>query len=166
MPQGYSRAQAICDWVNQHVSFPSNSTNCNTSALDTVVEGVGVCRDFAHLMIALCRAVNIPARMVSGIDYGADPALGPTDFHAYVEVYLVDGAASGRWYIFDPSGTAVPMGFVRFSTGRDGADIAFATLFGRVNTSQPFVNIQSVPDENGWLVIPQHVSYALSTDGP
>ena len=166
IPSGYRRAQAICDWVNQHVSFQGNTTNSNTSALDTVVERVGVCRDFAHLMIALCRAVNIPARMVSGMDYGADPALGPTDFHAYVEVYLLEGTASGRWYIFDPSGTAIPMGFVRFCTGRDAADIAFATLCGRVNASQPVINIQSVPDGNGRLVVPQHVSYALSTDGP
>lgn len=166
IPSGYRRAQAICDWVNQHVSFQGNTTNSNTSALDTVVERVGVCRDFAHLMIALCRAVNIPARMVSGMDYGADPALGPTDFHAYVEVYLLEGTASGRWYIFDPSGTAIPMGFVRFCTGRDAADIAFATLCGRVNALQPVINIQSVPDGNGLLVVPQHVSYALSTDGP
>ena len=166
IPSGYRRVQAICDWVNQHVSFQSNTTNSNTSALDTVVERVGVCRDFAHLMIALCRAVNIPARMVSGMDYGADPALGPTDFHAYVEVYLLEGTASGRWYIFDPSGTAIPMGFVRFCTGRDAADIAFATLCGRVNALQPVISIESVPDGNGLLIVPQHVGHALSTDGP
>ena len=80
--QGYSRVQAIRDWVNQRVSFVSNSSNGNTTAVDTLIDEAGVCRDFAHLMIALCRAVNIPARFVSGIDYGADPALGPTDFHA------------------------------------------------------------------------------------
>ena len=89
-----------------------------------------MCRDFAHLMIALCRAVNIPARFATGTDYGADPALGPPDFHAYVEVYLGD-----RWYIFDPSGTAIPMGFVRFGTGRDAADVAFATIFGGVHVA-------------------------------
>ena len=114
LPPGYARVQAIRDWVHRRVLFQSNSTNSTTSALDTLVERVGVCRDFAHLMIALCRALNIPARFATGIDYGADPALGPTDFHAYVEVYLGD-----HWYIFDPSGTAIPMGFVRFGTGRD-----------------------------------------------
>jgi transglutaminase-like putative cysteine protease len=85
---GYSRVQAIRDWVLNRVTFRSNSSTGNTTAVDTLVEEVGVCRDFAHLMIALCRAVNIPARFVTGIDYGADPILGPTDFHAYVEVFL------------------------------------------------------------------------------
>ena len=163
---GYCRAKAICDWVGRHVSFQSNTSNSNTSALDTMVERVGVCRDFAHLMIALCRAVNLPARMVSGMDYGADPVLGPPDFHAYVEVYLAEAKSSGRWYIFDPSGTAIPMGFVRFSTGRDAADIAFATIFGRVYAAQPAINIQAVPNAQGQLLLPQHVDYALSTDGP
>jgi transglutaminase-like putative cysteine protease len=176
LPTGYSRAQAICDWVQRHVSFQSNTSNSNTSAIDTLVERVGVCRDFAHLMIALCRAVNIPARMASGMDYGADPALGPPDFHAYVEVYLSDGASSGasggassgtpgRWFVFDPSGTAIPMGFVRFCTGRDAADIAFATIFGRVNAMQPVISIEPVPNGRGELVMPKHVSYALSSDG-
>ena len=168
MLPGYGRAQAICKWVQQHVRFQGNTSNSNTSALDTLVERTGVCRDFAHLMIALCRAVNLPARMVSGMDYGASPALGPPDFHAYVEVYLSDGVApgSGRWYIFDPSGTAVPMGFVRFGTGRDAADIAFATIFGQVCAAQPQITIQSVSDLQGQCVSPQHVSCALSTDGP
>ena len=165
LTMGYSRAQAICDWVRQHVRFQSNSSNSNTSAIDTVIERVGVCRDFAHLMIALCRAVNIPARMASGMDYGADPVLGPPDFHAYVEVYLSDGISS-RWYMFDPSGTAIPMGFVRFCTGRDAADIAFATIFGRINMMQPVISIQPVPNGRGELVTPQHVGYALSSDGP
>ena len=165
LPMGYCRAQAICDWVHQHVRFQSNSSNSNTSAIDTVIERVGVCRDFAHLMIALCRAVNMPARMASGMDYGADPVLGPPDFHAYVEVYLSDGT-SGRWYMFDPSGTAIPMGFVRFCTGRDAADIAFATIFGRINAMQPVISIRPLPNGRGELVTPQHVGYALSTDGP
>lgn len=165
LARGYSRAQAICDWVQRHVSFQSNTSNSNTSAIDTVIERVGVCRDFAHLMIALCRAVNMPARMTSGIDYGADPALGPQDFHAYVEVYLSDGAA-GRWFMFDPAGTAIPMGLVRFCTGRDAADIAFATIFGRVNAMQPVISIRPVPNAYGELVTPEPVDYALSSDGP
>ena len=161
LPTGYSRAQAVCDWVGQHVTFQSNTSNSTTSALDTLIDRVGVCRDFAHLMIALCRACNLPARMASGMDYGADPALGPPDFHAYVEVFLGD-----RWYIFDPSGTAVPMGFVRLATGRDAADIAFATIFGAVFAAQPVVEISAVANSQGVRVVPQRVSYALSTDGP
>jgi transglutaminase-like putative cysteine protease len=152
--------QAIRDWVLNRVTFLPNSSTGNTSAVDTLVEEVGVCRDFAHLMIALCRAVNIPARFVTGIDYGSDPALGPTDFHAYVEVYLGD-----RWYIFDPSGVAIPMGFVRFGTGRDAADAAFATIFGGVRGTAPIIQIEAIPNVQGILVVPQHVPYALSTDG-
>ncbi len=160
LPLGYSRATAICDWVQRNVSFQGNTSNSNTSALDTLIERVGVCRDFAHLMIALCRAAYLPARMASGMDYGADPILGPPDFHAYVEVFLGD-----RWYIFDPSGTAIPMGFVRFATGRDAADIAFATIFGSVIAAQPVISIEAVPNSQGQLIVPQHVPYALSTDG-
>ncbi len=158
--QGYERVQAIRDWVLNRVTFLSNSSTGNTSAVDTLVEEVGVCRDFAHLMIALCRAVNIPARFVTGIDYGASPILGPTDFHAYVEVYLGD-----RWYIFDPSGVAIPMGFVRFCTGLDAADSAIATLFGGVRGTAPVIQIEAIPNALGELVIPRHVPYALSTDG-
>ncbi|MDO8447646.1 MAG: transglutaminase family protein [Rhodoferax sp.] len=157
--QGYSRVLAIRDWVTKRVTFQSNTSTGNTTAVDTLVEEVGVCRDFAHLMIALCRAVNIPARFATGIDFGADPALGPTDFHAYVEVYLGD-----RWYMFDPSGVAIPMGFVRFGTGRDAADAAFATMFGGVTGTAPVMHIQAIPNAQGVLVVPQHVSYGLSTD--
>ena len=158
--QGYGRVQGIRDWVLQHTAFTPNTSNATTSAMDTLVDTVGVCRDFAHLMIALCRAVNIPARLATGIDYGADPALGPTDFHAYVEAYL-----GGRWYIFDPSGTAIPMGFVRFGTGRDAADVAFATIFGPVQSSAPRIRIEAVPGADGRLVMPWHCAEALSTDG-
>ncbi len=158
--QGYGRVQGIRDWVLQRTTFTSNTSNSNTSAVDTLLESVGVCRDFAHLMIALCRAINIPARFTTGIDYGADPALGPTDFHAYVEVYL-----GGRWYMFDPSGTAIPMGFVRFGTGRDAADVAFATIFGPVTSSAPIITISAVQGADGQLVVPYHSTEAISTDG-
>ena len=157
--QGYARVQGICDWVQQHVSFTQNTSNSATSAVDTLLETVGVCRDFAHVMIALCRAVNIPARFATGIDYGADPALGPTDFHAYVEVYL-----GGRWYLFDASGTAIPMGFVRFGTGRDAADVAFATIFGSVTSQAPRIAVQALSDPTGHWAQPYHRTEAISTD--
>lgn len=157
--QGHGRVQAIRDWVYRHVAFTSNTSNSNTSAVDTLVEQVGVCRDFAHLMIALCRAVNIPARFTTGTDYGADPALGPPDFHAYVEVYLGD-----RWYLFDPSGTAIPMGLLRFGTGRDAADVAFATIFGGVIAQPPVICTTAVEDASNGFVLPYHCTEALSTD--
>ena len=158
--QGYSRVQGIRDWVLERTTFSSNTSNSQTSALDTLLEQVGVCRDFAHLMIALCRAINIPARFATGIDYGADPALGPTDFHAYVEAYLGD-----RWYMFDPSGTAIPMGFVRLGTGRDAADVAFATIFGSVQSAAPIIRIEAVAGDDGQLRVPYHCVEAISTDG-
>lgn len=153
--QGHDRVLAVQQWVQRLVTFSPNTTNGNTSAVDTLIEPVGVCRDFAHLMIALLRALNIPARIATGTDYGADPALGPPDFHAYVEVYL-----GGRWYIFDPSGTGIPMGFMRIGTGRDAADVAFATIFGGVRTQAPIIS--AVPSAGS--PIPQHSAYAVSTD--
>jgi len=159
LPQGYSRVQAIRDWVHRHVTFTSNSSTSNTSAVDTLIGQVGICRDFAHLMVALCRAVNIPARFTTGTDYGADPILGPPDFHAYVEAYVGD-----RWYIFDPSGTAIPMGLVRFGTGRDAADVAFATIFGNVQAHAPVMRAWAVVDPALGTVLPHHCFDALSTD--
>jgi len=157
--QGYSRVLAIQDWVKTRVTFRLNSSNSNTSAVDTLIEQVGVCRDFAHLMIALCRAVNIPARFATGTDYGADPALGPHDFHAYVEVYL-----GHRWYIFNPSGTGIPMGFVRLGTGRDAADVPVATIFGGVRSQAPVICASAVEDGAHGIVLPHHCHEALSTD--
>ena len=157
---GYWRVRAIQDWVHKHTKFVSGSTNATTSAVDTLVEKVGVCRDFAHLMIALCRALNIPARFVTGIDYGSDPAFGPTDFHAYVEVFL-----SGRWYLFDPSGMALPMGLIRLGIGRDAADVSFATIFGDVQSYQPVIGIEGVADAVAGIVLPHACLEAISTDG-
>ncbi len=156
--QGYGRVKTIENWVRRHITFASNTSNSNTSAADTLIEQVGVCRDFSHLMIALCRAVNIPARFVTGTDFGANPVLGPPDFHAYVEVYLGD-----RWYLFDPSGTAIPMGLVRFGTGRDAADVAFATIFGGVVSKAPIIQARAVEDQSKGLILPYHCHQALST---
>lgn len=162
IPPGYGRVQAICNWVRQHVRFASNTSDSQTSAVDTLIARAGVCRDFSHLMIAMCRAMNIPARFTTGTDFGADPALGPPDFHAYVEVYLGD-----RWYLFDPSGTAIPMGMLRFGTGRDAADVAFATMFGAVKAQAPVIRTHAVDDPARGFVLPHHCTQALSTDaGP
>jgi transglutaminase-like putative cysteine protease len=159
LKQGYGRVLAIQNWVRRHVSFKPNTTTSTTSAVDTLVDRVGVCRDFAHLMIALCRALSLPARFATGIDYGADPVLGPTDFHAYVEVFL-----GNRWYMFDPSGTAIPMGFVRFGTGRDAADVSFATIFGSVITQAPRIQVAALSDPAGLWELPRHRPEAISTD--
>ena len=155
---GYARVRAIQDWLRRRTTFLPGSSNSNTSATDTLINQTGVCRDFAHLMIALCRAMNIPARFVTGIDYGADPKLGPTDFHAYVEVYL-----SHRWYVFDASGISPPMGLIRLGTGHDAADTSFATVFGAVKSFIPIVNIEAIVDAEKGLALPRHCDEVLST---
>jgi transglutaminase-like putative cysteine protease len=155
---GYWRVQAIHDWVRLRTAFTSGSSNSSTSAVDTLVEQVGVCRDFAHLMIALCRAINIPARFVTGIDYGAAVELGLPDFHAYVEVFLGD-----RWYAFDPTGITAPMGLVRIGTGRDAADVSFATMFGSVRSQAPVISVSALDDPANGYQLPHHCAQALST---
>jgi transglutaminase-like putative cysteine protease len=160
MQPGYQRVRAICDWVNRRTKFITGSSGGSTSALETLTDHAGVCRDFAHLMITICRALNIPARFVSGIDYGADPILGPTDFHAYVEVYL-----SERWYLFDPSGVSPTMGLPRLGTGRDAADVSFATVFGAVASSAPLITIDALVDSEKGLVLPGYQANVLSSCG-
>jgi len=155
---GYWRVQAIHDWVRQRTVFTPGTSNSSSSAMDTLVEQVGVCRDFAHLMIALCRAINIPARFVSGIDYGAAVHLGPPDFHAYVEAFLGD-----RWYLFDPTGITAPMGLVRIGTGRDAADVSVATMFGAVKSQPPVIRVAALDDAANGFQRPQHSVQALST---
>jgi transglutaminase-like putative cysteine protease len=159
MQPGYERVEAIRAWVQNRTRFQVGSSHPGTSALETYQCAVGVCRDFAHLMISMCRALNIPARFSTGIDYGADPALGPTDFHCYVEVYLGD-----RWYLFDPSGISPRMGLIRIGTGRDASEVAFATIFGTVQWTMPRIVIRAEGDEANGIVTPFRHDYAVSTD--
>jgi transglutaminase-like putative cysteine protease len=118
---GHERVQGICNWIYDNVVYLPGSTSSNTSAFNTVSERAGVCRDFAHLGIAFCRALSIPARFVSGYAVG----LNPPDFHAAFEAYLGD-----RWYLFDATRLVSLDQFVRVGTGHDAADVSFATIFG------------------------------------
>jgi transglutaminase-like putative cysteine protease len=118
---GFSRVTAICDWINNNLDYQPGSTGESTSACDILIQRVGVCRDYAHLAIALCRALCIPARYISG--YAV--ALQPPDFHGFFEAYL-----GSRWYLFDATRMAPVEGFVRIGTGRDAADASFATIIG------------------------------------
>lgn len=156
---GYCRVQAILEWVKQRISYAQNTSDASSSAIDTLIETAGVCRDFAHLMIALCRASNIPARFTTGINYGVTPGYGALDFHAYVEVYL-----TGGWYIFDPSGASIPLGLIRFGTGRDAADVSFATIFGDVISFPPMINIEMIHNDTGRQDTSDFAPSALSTD--
>ena len=158
---GYGRVMAICEWVRNRTRFQVGTTTPLNCAMDTFNSGVGVCRDFAHLTISLCRALNIPARYVTSIDYGADPMFGPPDFHAYVEAYL-----AGRWYIFDPTGMCPTTGLIRIATGRDANDVAFATIFGRVMWTMPKVRIEALEEPAAGVHLPARTELAISTGGP
>jgi len=127
VPRGFSRVNAICDWVNSHLEYMPGSTNATTTAADVLLLRTGVCRDYAHLAITLCRGVGIPARYVAG--YAVD--LHPPDFHGFFEAFL-----DGHWYLFDPARLAPVGGFVRIGVGRDAADASFATLIGAALMTQ------------------------------
>ena len=158
LPRGYHQVQAIRDWVQQTLKFQIGTSSSSTSAIETLRDGAGVCRDFAHTMIAFCRALNYPARFVTGVDFGADIALGPTDFHAYVEVFIGDD-----WYLFDPTGISPVTGLLRIGTGRDAADVSFATIFGPVRTGMPCLSIAADEDPSNGFSVPAHTDLAVST---
>ncbi len=121
MEFGHQRVQAICDWVHDFLDYTPGSTNSLTTASSVLLTRTGVCRDYAHLAISLCRGIGIPARYVSG--YAVD--LDPPDFHGFMEAFL-----DGKWFLFDPTKLAPLTGLVRIGTGRDAADVAFATITG------------------------------------
>lgn len=124
---GYRRVQSICDFVHSYVKFEAGSSSPTTTAVDVYHSQTGVCRDFAHLMITLCRALNIPARYVFGYlpDIGVPAPCDPMDFCAWTEVFL-----GNRWYIFDPRNNARRAGRVLIGRGRDAVDVAMVTAFG------------------------------------
>ncbi|MES2647567.1 MAG: transglutaminase family protein [Bacteroidota bacterium] len=117
----YAQVVAISDWIFENVEYLNGSTNASTSAFDTLTERAGVCRDFAHLGIALCRALSIPARYFTGYAY----KLTPPDFHACFEAYI-----GGEWIFFDPTRLVPSNGLVKIANGRDAADAAVASIFG------------------------------------
>lgn len=124
---GYQRVQAVCDFVNGHLTFQYGSSTSTSTAADVYASGFGVCRDFTQLAISFCRALNIPARYVFGylpeVDVPADPS--PMDFAAWMEVWLGD-----RWWTFDPRNNVRRKGRVLIGRGRDASDVAMATTFG------------------------------------
>jgi transglutaminase-like putative cysteine protease len=133
----YDTVLAITDWIYANIEYTSGSTNSQTSAIDTITERVGVCRDFAHLGIALCRALTIPARYFTGYAY----QLNPPDFHACMEVYI-----DGNWIIFDSTKLAPLNGLVKIANGRDAADSAVASIFGNASGTAVNVDCQVVGD--------------------
>ena len=132
VPHGLPRVQAICDWVHRHIEYRFGSGRPDLSASEVIARRHGVCRDFAHAAIALCRAFNLPARYVTGhlpdIGY-LDPG-SPMDFHAYCEVYL-----GQDWLTFDPRFNVPRIGRVKVAHGADAVDGAFATIYGEAKLS-------------------------------
>lgn len=124
---GWPMVQAICDWVHNNVTFGYQFARPTKTALDVSVERQGVCRDFQHLAITLCRAMHIPARYATGYlgDIGVPPAGCPMDFSAWFEAYL-----GGKWWTFDARHNQPRIGRVLMATGRDAADVAITTSFG------------------------------------
>lgn len=135
----YERVLALTEWIHRNVEYLSGLTNSQTSAYDTVTEQAGVCRDFAHLGIALCRALTIPARYFTGYSYKLDPP----DFHACFEAYM-----GGKWVIFDATMIAPLNGLVKIASGRDAADAAIASIFGNVNFGK--IKVESACIQEGF----------------
>jgi transglutaminase-like putative cysteine protease len=124
---GWRRVQAICDWVHENITFQYGASNPLTTAVDVFKSRKGVCRDFAHLAVTFCRAMNIPARYVFGYlpDLYVPLPPEPMDFAAWMEVWLGD-----RWWTFDPRNNTRRVGRVLIGRGRDALDVAMLTTFG------------------------------------
>ncbi|WPB56991.1 transglutaminase family protein [Xylophilus sp. GOD-11R] len=133
VPQGYQRVSHICDWIRENIAYQLGTSNATTSAQDVYLQRAGVCRDYAHLAITFCRALNIPARLVVGYVHFDEP---PQDFHATFEAWL-----GGQWVMFDPTNLAPAEAVVRVGTGRDAKDTAFATMFGAVTMSYMHIQV-------------------------
>lgn len=140
-PKGYRRVNAICNWIHDNVDYVGGVSDELTSAFDTATERAGVCRDFSHLAVALCRALGIPARYVSAYAWKLDPP----DFHAVIEAFL-QGPDGPGWYLFDPTRKAAPDGLARIGIARDAAEVAFASPFGPVDYDKPEVWIKTTAE--------------------
>jgi transglutaminase-like putative cysteine protease len=147
MPRGWSRVQAICDWVHSKVKFGYHHARSTKTALDVFTERVGVCRDYQHLAITFCRALNIPARYATGYlgDIGV-PRNDPMDFSAWFEVFL-----DGRWWAFDARNNMPRIGRILMAVGRDASDVAMTTSFGIANLTSFKVVSDEVLEESAPL---------------
>ena len=130
---GIARVRKVVQWIHESVAYRPGSSTSTTTAQDVFVQRAGVCRDFAHLGITLCRALNIPARLVVGYVWFDEP---PQDFHAIFEAWI-----GGRWVLFDATGMAPVDRVVRIGTGRDAKDVAFSTIFGTVQMTRKEITV-------------------------
>ncbi len=157
---GHDRVCGICNWIYNNVEYLVGSTDSTTSAFDTATQRAGVCRDFAHLAIAFCRALGIPARFCSSYSWG----LRPADFHAHFEAWL-----GGRWLVYDATRLSPETGFVRIGVGRDAADTAVATVTGPVTFRSLDIDVRLLSPEAefpGYAADPLCQSDEKATLGP
>jgi transglutaminase-like putative cysteine protease len=144
---GWARVQAICDWAHQWIEFRTASTTPVTTSLDVYLQRYGVCRDYAHMGVTMCRALNIPARYVFGYlpDIGVEPPDVPMDFHSWFEANL-----DGTWYTFDARHNTPRIGRIPIGRGRDALDVAIVTQYGPARLAQMTVwsdEVQETADE-------------------
>jgi len=151
----YEQVLTITEWIHDNVEYLPGTTTSATSAYDTPTECAGVCRDFAHLGIALCRALTIPARYFTGYAWN----LNPPDFHACFEAYIGD-----RWVLFDPTRLASPNGLVNIGSGRDAADVAVCTIFGMARTITQSVDCQVLDPQFQAMTVDDLKATAISMD--
>lgn len=134
----YDRVTAICNWIYNNISYVSGSTNASSSAFDIITQRQGVCRDFAHLGIAFCRALSIPARYFAGYAY----KLKPQDFHACFEAHI-----GNQWLFFDATRMVPSHGLIKIAHGYDAADTSFASIYGEADARTVMVSCESLtPD--------------------
>jgi transglutaminase-like putative cysteine protease len=139
-PVGIALVRSVCDWLATSIEYQFETSDTQTTAVDTLLHRAGVCRDFAHLAIAVLRALSIPARYVTGYAWRLDPP----DFHALVEAYC-----GGRWRLFDPTGQTNPDGLVRIGTGLDAAETPFSAFFGNCDLTGIVVSCVGRLPEHG-----------------
>lgn len=134
-PPGYAQADRIAEWIRERIEYRYGVSEASTCALDTLEQGAGVCRDFAHVGVALCRSLRMPARFVVGYLHELDPM----DMHAWYEVFL-----GGRWYAFDATQARPRGGRVVVAYGRDAADVAFLSSYGTLEIANMDVSVTPV----------------------
>jgi len=148
-PRGWRRVQAICDFVHSHITFGYEHADATRGAVRSFVEQRGVCRDFAHLAVTFCRCLNIPARYCTGYlgDIGVPPDPAPMDFSAWFEAFV-----GGRWYTFDARHNMPRVGRVLIARGRDAADVAISTTFGKTRLKSFIVTTREADQEIASLI--------------
>ena len=144
-PPTWARIQAICDWVHANVEYGYGLSGPTTTALDVFKQRQGVCRDFAQISVAMCRALNIPARYTFGYlgDIAVEPPDVPMDFHAWFEAFV-----GGRWYTFDARHNIPRIGRVKIAHGRDAVDVALSTAYGSAALTSMVVWSDEIPDDD------------------